>query len=297
MTAPVEKAGFACRAVSPDERASAIRQLEDWNRTGGALALTHPQVFHPPAAGAELLGLFRDGRMLSHAAVRAVQLRTERGKVATWMVGSVTTDPGHRRQGLASQLLEHIAQLAAANAQDSLMLWSGRWDFYQALGYRPAGCQHEVRLRGRPGSLAPGIRPASAGDLPAILALHQRKPLAVERSLGDLALLLSARPMHTMVLQRGGQIVAYACHGKGLDFRDWWHEIGGTDEHVATLITGAMEILGQAESTLLVPGYRVGLPGRLERAALHVKDGIAALCRPLTEAGRHEFFVDGLDSI
>lgn len=296
MTAPMEKIGLTYRAVSPDEKASALRQLEAWNRTDGSLALTHPQVFHP-AARAEMFGLFREGRLLSHAAVRAIRLRTERGVVSTWMVGSVITDPDARRQGLATGLLEQIARLATANAQDSLMLWSGRWDFYQALGYRPAGCQHEVRLRSRPGSLAPGIRPAAAGDLPAILALHQRKPLAVERSLEDLALLLSARPMRTMLLERRGEVLAYGCYGKGLDFRDWWHEVGGSDENVATLITGAMEVLAQSEATLLVPGYRVGLLGRLERAVIQVKDGIAALCKPLTEAGRHEFFVDGLDSI
>jgi GNAT superfamily N-acetyltransferase len=292
----LEKSTLTCRAVSPDERASVVRRVEDWNRTNGQLARTHPQVYDP-SARADLVGLFDGDQLRSHAAVRSVRLKTAHGPVASWLVGSVVTAPDARSQGLASDLLRHIAELAAANDQDSLLLWSGRWDFYQALGYRPSGSQLEARLASRPGCLAPGIRPAGAGDLPAILALHQRKPLAVERSLQDLALLLSARPMQTMVLERRGELLAYACYGKGLDFADWWHEVGGDDQQVATLVQGAMEILGQQEATLLVPSYRRDLVDLLGRAVLRINDGIAALCKPLREAGRREFFVDGLDSI
>ena len=296
MTAPLEQTGVTCRAVSPDERPSVIRQVEDWNRTNGELARTHPQVFHG-AAAADLIGAFREDELLSHAAIRPVHVRTEQGPISTWLIGSVVTAPRARQRGLASQLLEHIARLATASDQDSLMLWSGRWDFYQALGFQPTGRQREVRLRTKSGCLAPGIRPAGAGDLPAILELHQRKPMGVERNLGDLALLLSAKPMQTMLMERRGELLAYACYGKGLDFGDWWHEIGGADEHVATLVRGAMEILGQEEATLLAPGYRVGLVERFEGSVVEAKEGIAALCKPLTDAGRREFFVDGLDSI
>ena len=101
--------------------------------------------------------------------------------------------------------------------------------------------------------------------------------------------------MTTLVLERAGRVVAYACLGKGADFDGWWHELGGDDERVAALLLGATARM--ADTMVLVPPYRQELLRWLGSAVQLVNDGISALCLPLTDAGFAPVFVDGLDSI
>jgi hypothetical protein len=136
------------------------------------------------------------------------------------------------------------------------------------------------------------VRPARVGDLPDLLDLHEQKPLRVRRDLAAMALLLSAAPMETMVLDAAGSLRAYACLGKGQDFGDWWHELGGEDADVRRLLSGAMAYLGRDTATVLVPPYRTELVAGAQIPAVACALGLS-----LTRAGHRPFFVDGLDSI
>lgn len=286
------------RPLAPEERMAALRAVEQWSGYSGPefLAGAYPHVFGSEAE-AELLGGFEKDRLVAHAALRRVVLVTSAGDQKATLVGSVITSPGDRGRGVGTELLSRVAARAEAEGRDALYLWSDKWSFYARLGFVPAGAQDELELRPRPGILAPGIRPARAGDVPEILALHRQKPLRVERSLHDQALMLSTRGLTTMVLEHEGRVAAYACHGKGIDFPGWWHEVGGADPDVAMLVLGTMLVLGQATATLLVPPYRRELRARLVPFVVAGHAGVGALRRALTPVGQGEFFVDGLDSI
>ena len=134
-------------------------------------------------------------------------------------------------------------------------------------------------------------RAAVVGDLPTILALHSAKPMRVERSLGDLTLLLSARPMEPMVLERKGQVVAYACRSKGEDFPGWWHEVGDSDRDVTWLVEMATGASRAPHAKMLLPPYR--------QCAVLDRDSRQSACLllALTPGAESEWFVDGLDSI
>jgi GNAT superfamily N-acetyltransferase len=284
------------RGVHADEVNDVVTQLELWLGARGKLAGSYPQVFGPESR-AELFGVFEGDVPCSLAACRTVSIHAESGPVAAAMVGSVVTAPERRGRGLASELLREVVQWARDGGHDVAMLWSDRWDFYQRLGFVPSGRQLEVALTPPRAALSCDIRAAGFGDLPAIHRLHAHKPCAVARDIADLAVLLSAEPMTTVVLERGGEVVAYACQGKGLDFDGWWHEVGGSDGDVAELITGAMGLLGQERATLMLPEYRGDLVAKLGPSVAEVREGVSALCLPLTDRGRAPLFVDGLDSI
>lgn len=293
-------ADLVCRPVRADEVERVLPQIEGWLGMSQKLVRTYPQVFGPHRS-ADLIGVFAGEELLSHAAVRAVRVRTPQGVVRVAMVGSVVTAPSQRGQGLASELLRQIQGQAQQVGQDVLILWSDRWDFYERLGFAASGEQHEVVIRcaaGRSsgGSLHDATRRAQAGDLPDLLRLHARKPTAVDRNLADWAVLLSAATT-TMVLERHGTITAYACCGKGLDFDGWWHELGGDDDEVATLVHESAAKLGQSRTTVMLPPYRSRLLEHLDPWIEAARCGASALHLPLTDRGRTAFFVDGLDSI
>lgn len=286
------------RAAGVKEMPAVLRAVEDWSGFTGPELLTgsYPHLFRPEAE-ADLYCAFENGKPIGHAAFRRTVLVTGAGEQNAGFLGSVITAPSARRRGVASQLVRAITARAEELLLDALYLWSDRWTFYERLGFEPAGHQLELVLRSRPGILAPGLRPARAGDLLGILDLHRKKPLRVERSLHDLALMLATSDMMTMVLERNGAVAAYGCFGKGLDFRGWWHELGGTDEDVATLVLGTMEVLGQETARVLVPPYRAGMVAKMNSCIVERNQGIGALKKVLTPVGRAEFFVDGLDSI
>lgn len=284
---------------SPILRGDCVKEVEGWLALEGPrmdLRAEYPHVFHPEGRG-EVASVALDGGLRCHALVREVTVVSEGGPAAYTLVGSVITHPDFRHRGLATSLLRGIIERAKQRDQDAVCLWSSEWSFYERVGFKPAGRQAEMALGPARGSLAPGIRPAEARDVVALWEMHGRKPLRVDRSLTDVALLLSIPHLRVLVLERHGRAVAYACYGKGTDFPNWWHEQGGSDEDVATLIRGAMDVMGATEATVLLPPYRTTLRAMLTSMQRTVRDGICALRYPITDLGEADFFIDGLDSV
>lgn len=286
------------RPITGAEKPAALLAIQEWSGFEGPdlLAGAYPQVFSGEAV-AEMIGGFVQGQLVAHAALRHITLLTSSGTQSATLVGTVVTAPDHRGQGIGSELLRRVIGSVEAAGRDALYLWSDKWTFYERLGFQASGVQHELELKPRPGILAPGIRPARSNDVLGILSLHRMKPLRADRTLHDQALLLATSSLLTMVLEREGKIAAYACYGKAMDFRGWWHELGGSDEDVATLVLGTMEVLGQERATLLVPPYRAKLIERVRPCIVNSRAGVGALRKSLTPLGQADFFVDGLDSI
>ena len=137
----------------------------------------------------------------------------------------------------------------------------------------------------------------SGRDHQALHALHERKPWRVRRSLREMSLLLSTPGMDTVVLERAGAVVAYACCGKGADFVGWWHEGGGDDEELALLMPSALALLGQEAALVLLPPYRSRLRELLGTAVLDRQELDGPMLLAPSGPLRGRFYVDGLDSI
>jgi GNAT superfamily N-acetyltransferase len=286
---------FAAAPASGD--AALVGAVESWLGTEGLridLVREYPHVFDERGRGASICARL-GGRPVAHAAALDVDAVGERGPCSLTLIGSVATDPARRGRGLATAVLERTIAAARARGRDAAVLWATRDDVYRRLGFRPAGRQWEVTLSRSLAAPVDGVRPAEARDLLSMWELHERKPWRVRRTLADMALLLTIPRMTTLVLERDGRAVAYACHGKGSDFRGWWHELGGDDGDVLLLLSGAMAALGLDVASALLPPYRGELCRELP--VLLRRSTNAALVLPLTARGEADLFVDGLDSV
>lgn len=269
--------------------------LDDWLLDGAVYGVQHtwPQLYRNDGAGAFFV--LTDGdTLLSHCAYRTATLHDRGSTRKVALLGSVATHPDLRGRGLASQVLQS-ALTSLEGEVDEVLLWAERPELYQRHGFAPTGDDQCLMLVRRPRRDAQ-VRLAAVTDHHALHALHHAKPRHIERSHHTMSALLTTPGMTTVVLERDGAVVAYACTGKGADLQGHWHELGGRDEDLATLIPAAMHCTDQIEAALLLPPYRSELRQRLQP---QVVDEIVVPGPMVRSQTPHvgACWIDGLDSV
>ncbi len=277
-----------------------IGMLNEWLLPGAIYGVDHtwPQLYRSDGDG-RFLAYFDGDRMVSHCAFRFARLRTKQGERDVALLGSVTTDPGLRGQGLASRLLETALQECQAAGAAAVLLWAERPELYSRAGFEPGTPEPFLLIRPDHRPLGDGevLRTATIGDHESLRRLHDDKPLGIVRDRRTMSALLTTPGMTACVLERDGEVVAYACSGKGADLQGWWHECGGSDQEVARLLPAAARLTRQPNAFVLCPPYRTALPGLLEPWLLEAGDVAGPMVRQLGDAAVQASYVDGLDSV
>lgn len=134
-----------------------------------------PVTFARGADGVTRAELVVDGMVVSRLQIVPFTLRLGRATLRMDGIGGVETDRQHRRHGYARRLLEAtVAHMRGGEAALSMLY--GIRDFYTRFGYATAGPDHFIYLTrlDEPATLPPGwtVRPARAGDVPAIQRLY-----------------------------------------------------------------------------------------------------------------------------
>ncbi len=277
-----------------------LPQLDEWLLPGLFYGVQHtwPQLYRSDGEGM-FFALFEDApegeRIVSHCACRFVTVETMRGPVGCALLGSVATDPARRGQGLASRVLA-AAMAACDERADAVLLWAERPELYARHGFVAGRDEECLAMMRRPRREGVHVRHAEVRDHAALHALHERNPLRVVRSPVVMSGLLTTPGMTTAVLEDEGEVVAYACCGKGADLQGHWHELGGTDAAVARLLPAAMHIADQVEAVVLVPPYRTTLRAALGASVVGegMVPGPMVRAKPGIDA---TFWIDGLDSV
>ncbi|GAB4139440.1 MAG: hypothetical protein Fur0037_05690 [Planctomycetota bacterium] len=268
--------------------------LSEWLLSGSPYGVEHtwPQLYR---GDGRFLGVFEDGRLVSHLAWRHAELRSGERTLSAALLGSVATDPERRGRGLAGSLLAEAVERIRSEGADVVLLWAEREDLYARCGFESG--QHEPcgLIARRP--CAERVRVATSADVEAIHELHEAKPIAVRRTIDQTRRLLAIPGLVTTVLGGRGRLEAYACCGKGADLQGWWHECGGDDEAVARLLAGSMHLLGQTRSPLLIPPYRPGLAEALQESLVERFTVRGPMRLWFDPAQKTDLYVDGLDSV
>ena len=291
---------LAPHATREVDRATVQRwlpQLGKWLLPPGAsygVQHTWPQLYRSDGKGRFFVVTDGD-ELLGHCATRIVTIHGSRGPFAACLVGSVATAPERRGEGVATTVL---TAALAANAGDAAhaLLWAEQPGLYARLGFVAGPSEDFLLLARRPLPHQPGVRLLTIADHAAAHALHQRKPLRVERDAMTMSALLTTPGMTPLVLERDGQVVAYACCGKGADLQGHWHEFGGDDADVGLLLQAGMHRLGLTDAIVLLPPWRTGLRHALGAGVIDAIPVPGPMHRSIGEA-LPACWVDGLDSV
>lgn len=279
------------RAIQPH-----LPQLDAWLLPDAFYGVqqTWPQLYRSDGSGC-FYAVFEDDRLVSHCAVRVVLAHGQSGVFRCALLGSVATAPDRRGSGLASAVLTAALADLAADA-DQVLLWAERPCLYERHGFAATEPETMLMLARRPHPDLHGVREAVPADHAALQRLHTQKPWRIERTQHDMSGLLTTPGLHTLIRERNGRIVAYACCGKGADLHDTWHEVGGDDAEVARLLQAGLHVLGQTHAAVLQPPYRTRLAALLGASLVE----LVPIPGPMAYSYRGEppvLFVDGLDSV
>ncbi|MDA1264110.1 MAG: GNAT family N-acetyltransferase [Planctomycetota bacterium] len=215
-------------------------------RDGDTLAAEYPLVFGDGAVG-QLSTIEAGGEPVAGCAFLTRTFQVGALRIPIGLIGSVATDPAHRGQGHASQALEQAQQSLARSGCAFALLWADDPDFYGPRGWLPMGTEVNHALPFAVAHLLPdpiGVRPARVEDIPSMHALYCAHTTRVERTLAETEQLLGAPNMTTLVLEREGTVVAYACEGRGKDLGGVIHEWAGVPLDALAVVRGHLERTG-----------------------------------------------------
>ncbi len=175
--------------------------------------------------------IIKDGdKVLSHAVIRPMILKTQTAifKVAT--IGSVVTETSHRNQGLSKMILNDCLQQALSLNCDFAVLWTNLYDFYRQLNFELCGYEISMIIDKDLGAELNGLKVIKGTNVDpnAVLRLMNQHLVTSVRTADDIKKYFSipnARIYTAWSPQ--GNLEAYAVEGKGADLDGYIHEWGG----------------------------------------------------------------------
>ena len=234
-------------------RSKAARALiERVLRDGTSIEAEYPLVFAPPGSDASssnerasaIATAEVDGAVRAACTLLVRDLVTPVATLRVGLIGSVATEEEFRGRGLARAVLGAAEDELRARGCIATLLWADEPAFYERLGYRALGAEHDFMLPIDVAAKLPepiGVRERESRDDASIHALYSRHRERVAREPAETAALLRCPSMETLVREHDGAVVAYTCLGRGHDFTDVVHEWGGSVDDVLRLVRAHFE--------------------------------------------------------
>ena len=257
-------------------------------RDGAPIADEYPLVFREGFPG-QIVALGDGEGVRSACTVLLRDLVSPQGELRAGFIGSVATDPAFRRQGLASQVLEGAEMRLANQGAIVSMLWAEDPRFYYARGYRPVGAEDDYQISPEVAGNLPetdAVREGGEEDTEAIHQLYLTHTARTNRRLEETAALLECPGMSTRVVERDGEVVAYALMGRGGDLERTIHEWAGEIDDVLALVRAHVATATNDEPTfVMAPTQFTELRERMRAAGARTGRGILALAK-IVDRGR-----------
>lgn len=221
------------------QKDAALALMEQVLRDGRPLAQEYPLVFESIGTG-RVEVLEEADEIVSACAWIARTLATPSGDMPVAFIGSVATAHSIRGRGYGSRVLADTLEKARKEGAALSLLWADEPEWYQARGWIPFGTENVFVIEHGNAILLPepeGVRKATEADSDAIHTLYRNHVSRTLRIKEETASLLRVPNMQTYVCEQDGEVVGYACMGRGEDLQNVIHEWGGTPETVLPVVS------------------------------------------------------------
>jgi hypothetical protein len=204
-------------------------------------------------------------KVLSHAVLKPLIIRTPLAVFKVGAIGSVVTDSNHRNQGLSRKILDECLIEARRQECDVAMLWTDLYEFYQKMDFELAGTEMSYMIENEFEVPAHKLRfiKGTQVSAEAILRLYGQHTVTSVRTAEEIRkfLQIPQTQMYT-AWDQNNQLVAYAVEGKGADLTGYFHEWGGSVSHLLALFSHIRKLKGTGY-TVITPQHAINLNSHL----------------------------------
>lgn len=207
-----------------------------------------------------------DEKIISHAVLKTLIVKTPQAIFKIGAIGSVVTDPAYREQGHSRKNIENCIELAHKQDCDLVVLWTDQFDFYRKFGFELAGYDYSYVIDQQLPIQNKNLRFVSGNNvdpeaLQKIYALHTVQAI---RNTEDFRQFLKI-PNSNLYTAWGpdNKLMAYAVEGKGADLQNYVHEWGGQVDALTDLLNH-IYTLKQSTLTIMTPKHSQNLHRKLE---------------------------------
>lgn len=204
--------------------------------------------------------IVESGKIVAHAVMKPIILKTPAGVFKIAGIGSVVTSDQHRNQGHSTRIIESCLEAAKQAECDFAILWTDLFDFYRRMGFELAGTEVSV-LIDRDLGPANGYKFVDSAKVApdAILRVYNQHSVASHRTLEDIRASLAIPGTRvTTAWDVTGKLAAYAVEGKGADLNGYIHEWGGANSALIPMFSH-MRATQKRDLRLIAPGHAQNL--------------------------------------
>ena len=210
-----------------------------------------------------------DEKIISHAVLKTLVIKTPYAIFKVGAIGSVVTDPNYRQQGHSTSNINKCLELAATQECDLAILWTDKFEYYRKIGFELAGYDYsfvfdqkgEVKNKNWRFNQGNNVDPA------ALAKLYAQHTVQVVRTTEDFRQYLKIPNSNLFtVWDQNNQLLAYAAEGKGIDLVNYVHEWGGQVEALMDLFQ-YIRNQKNCEITIMTPLQSQNLRQRLSLVA------------------------------
>lgn len=222
-----------------------------------------------------------DNRIVSHAVLKPLIIKSPHIIYKVGAIGSVATDEEFRNQGLSQKILNESLNLARQQNCDISVLWTNLYDFYRKLGFELGGYEISMsfeRTMAYDNALFKYSKDKNV-SVEALAKIYSQHSVATIRSQDEFRKYLAIPNTHLYTAwNQNGTLAAYAIEGKGADLSHYIHEWGGS-------VTAIKNLLGYISHTkkhpfhFIAPKHSLNLLNELRSTADYINEGYLGMIR------------------
>jgi len=200
-------------------------------------------------------------KVLSHAILKPIILKTPVAVLKIAAIGSVVTESSHRNQGLSRKVIEDCVIEAEKQDCDIAMLWSNLYEFYQKMNFELSGVENSFVFEQEFAVPEHQLKFLKTTQISAesIYRLYSQHTVTSVRTAEDIRKFLQIPNASIYTAwDTNNQLVAYAVEGKGADLTNYIHEWGGSVPTLLALFSHIRKTKGTAY-TVITPAHAENL--------------------------------------
>lgn len=254
-----------------------LRPESQWS-----IAQEYPTALSP--SNLHNMRIITDGdRVLSHAVMKPLLVKTPHVVLKVAAIGSVVTAEDCRGQGLSTRILESCLLEAQQQNCDIAVLWTDLHDFYRRIGFELAGYEESYKITEQLEVHGAKLtfRMTSQVDPEAVYRLMQKHTVMTHRTLDEVRRFLQIPNSRLYTAwSLDGRLEAFAVEGKGADLQDYIHEWSGGVSSLLQLFNFIL-MTKQKEFTIIAPHHSRSLGQALQARNVQHQQRPLGMIKPL----------------